>query len=117
MQSHELTISFDDASASQANKYASELGKQLLGLSLPDVSIDVARESENTMDFGTTLVVVLGTPAVLAIAKGIQAWLAKRPGATVTVETIKSNGDITKTRITADSGNMAKILEALNGEH
>lgn len=114
MEAHELLIRFDNTSQAQANQYASELQEDLLDLYLEDVSIEVVKEAEGTMDFGTTLAVVLGTPAVIALAKGIQVWLSKRPAAEIRIVKKKPDGEIVEIIVVAeDSQNLSKIAEAL----
>lgn len=113
MEAHELLIRFDNTSQAQANQYASELQEDLLDL-LEDVSIEVIKEAEGTMDFGTTLAVVLGTPAVIALAKGIQLWLSKRPAAGIRIVKKKPDGEIVEILVVAeDSQNLSEIAEAL----
>jgi hypothetical protein len=84
MNSPDFLISFENSSKAEATQYASELRDKLLATS-PDVSVDYERDAEDTQDFGATLAVVLGTPAVLAVAQGIKAWLASRPTAGITI--------------------------------
>jgi hypothetical protein len=77
-------ITFDTASAADANRYAEELRQALLDAS-PDVEVHRRRDNPHTQDFGTTLVLVLGTPAAVAAAKAIENWLALRRG-TITIK-------------------------------
>jgi hypothetical protein len=99
-------IHFEDVSAVDAAAAADGLRNVLLDAS-PDVKVNLQKADTTTMDFGATLVVVLGTPAVLAIAKGISAYLAReRPGRLV----------ITRDGVTifeGTSGDAAKIAASL----
>lgn len=73
MKASTYTIRFEGGDLAEANAYAEELRDTLLeAASDKDVKVDVhvRRDDPTTMDFGGTLVLVLGTPAVLAIAKG-----------------------------------------------
>jgi hypothetical protein len=45
------------------------------------------RDDPSTQDFGSTLVLVLGTPAVVAAATAIGNWLQLRAKASLTIET------------------------------
>ena len=103
-------ITFDDASPADANRYAEELREVLLDAS-PDVSVERKRESPSMQDFGTSLILVLGTPAAVAIARAIANWLALRRG-TISIEA--ENGEITKitgTNLTSEA--QLKILEMM----
>jgi hypothetical protein len=57
------------------------------------------KESKETQDFGATLIIVLGTPAAVAIAKGVHDYIAKS-GNRVVIRTpggvVKASGDATK---------------------
>jgi Effector Associated Constant Component 1 len=86
MSEHTYVIKFEGTSLADANRYADDLRDALLDVS-PEIRVAVKRDDPSTMDFGGTLVVVLGTSAVIAIAKGIQSWLQRRDTATITIET------------------------------
>jgi hypothetical protein len=51
--------------------------------------IDVQRQRENplTQDLGATLVLIMGTPALVAAVKAIDNWLQKRRSASLTIVT------------------------------
>src|SRR5438552_15508895 len=54
------------------------------------VQADIIQDEPTNQDFGTTLVLVLGAPAAIAVAKGIQAWLTREGGkATLTINGVK----------------------------
>jgi hypothetical protein len=74
-------ITFEGLSAAEANKAGLSLESALLDLGLPDVKVHLQKASENTQDFGATLVVALGTGASVAVAKGIGDWLRRRADA------------------------------------
>jgi hypothetical protein len=78
-------ITFDDVSAADANRYAEELREVLLDAS-PDVQVQRRRDDPHTQDFGATLVLLLGTPAVAAVATAIGNWLALRNRASLTLK-------------------------------
>ncbi|MGC1295298.1 MAG: hypothetical protein WA869_09665 [Alloacidobacterium sp.] len=82
---HQLTLSFEGADVAEANRFAAELAERLRDA---DASIDVQqrRADPSAQDFGATLVLVLGAPAVIALAKSVSAWLAMRPNAKVTIK-------------------------------
>ena len=65
MDEQTYIITFDTVSAAEANHYAEELRQALLDAS-PDVEVHRRRDDPHTQDFGSTLVLLLGTPAVTA---------------------------------------------------
>lgn len=83
MEQEQFTIDFPGVSVAEANRLASELGEMLRGI--PGVQVNQHRNSENTQDMGASLILLLGTPAVLAVAKGVEAYLKKRHDAKITI--------------------------------
>ncbi len=86
MNQQTYIITFDDVSPADANLYADELRNTLLDAT-PDIIVQRRRDDPRTQDFGATLVLVLGTPAVVTVAKAIGDWLKFRAGASLTIET------------------------------
>src|SRR5690242_13674828 len=82
-QSQEFEIRFDGLQSAEAGTKASKLRRELRGIS-PDVSISIKKDDLTDQDFGATLVLILGTPAILAIANGIASYL-KRDRGTITI--------------------------------
>ncbi len=76
MPKGEIILTFPDVSLGDANIYAASLSDELMDL---DRSIQVERpkRESDTMDFGATLVLVLGTAAVTEVAKGISQWIGR----------------------------------------
>lgn len=104
--SDEFELHFEDLSAADAAAAADDLRNALLDAS-PDVKVDVHKADPTTMDFGATLILVLGTPAILAIAKGIAAALGRERAGTLV---IKRDGNIV---FKGNSSDAAKIAESL----
>jgi len=88
-------ITFDDVSAADANRYAEDLRQALLDAS-PDVEVHRKRDNPRTQDFGTVLVLLLGSPAtgavITAIGTAIGNWLTLRHRASVTIK--RADGEI-----------------------
>jgi hypothetical protein len=82
---HQLTLSFDGADVAEGNRFAAELTEQLRDADAP-IDVRQTRDDPNAQDFGATLVLVLGAPAVIPLAKGVSAWLAMRPNAKITLK-------------------------------
>jgi hypothetical protein len=81
-----LVIDFPGASAADANRNAAELRSALLRAA-PDLSVEQRRADSSAMDFGATLVLVLGTPAVVVAAKALRDWLKLRYSASISLKT------------------------------
>jgi len=106
-------LSFDEASPADASRYADELSNALLDATA-DITIQ-RRRDDPQQDFGTTLVLILGTPTAAALAKTIATvignWLALRKG-TISIE--REKGEITKITATNLSNEaQLKVLEIL----
>lgn len=76
-------ITFDDASPAEASSYADELRNTLLD-AVPDITVQRIRSDPTAQDFGTTLALILGAPATVAVATAIGNWLRIRHTATLT---------------------------------
>ena len=85
MSQQTYIIRFEDVSLAEANRYAEELRANLLDAS-SDLSVQRQRGDQSTQDFGSTLVLVLGTPAIVTVATVIGNWLLQRSKASVTIE-------------------------------
>ncbi len=100
-------ISFDDANAADANRYAEEL-QQILRQVDESVETTSIKPDQNTMDLGTIVGVVVASAAATAVAQGIADWLRKRQDASVTV---KENGEVVATNITSEAAlDLVRIL-------
>lgn len=102
-----LIIRFENATAADANLYARALYDELFDLD-PSLSVARQRESPDTMDFGSTLVLVLGAPAVVAVARGLSNFLSRSNSGTLTIET-KDRKFVARN---VESANVAEILRA-----
>ena len=88
MDQQNYLIAFENVSPADANRYADELSNALLDASA-DIDVQRRRDNPHAQDFGTTLVLLLGTPAAVALAKTITTvignWLQLRQGQGVSV--------------------------------
>jgi len=77
-------IRFRDCTPDEATDYAADLQAEL---DKPNAGISVtrARDLKEAQDFGATLVLVLGTGAITALAKGLATWIARNSGARVVI--------------------------------
>jgi len=73
----ELTLSLEDVSLAEASAFVDDLRQHLTTVT-PGVRATARRADPNAQDMGSTLVLVLGAPAVVALAKGIADYLRMR---------------------------------------
>ncbi len=79
-----FVIRFADLPVSDSGVKAKRLRDEVLDCS-PEVQATIQREDAANQDFGSVLVLVLGTPAIIAVAKGIANFLC-RERATIVIE-------------------------------
>jgi len=82
MKKQTYIITFEDVSPSDANRYAEELRDALLDATA-DITVQRKRENPQAQDFGSSLVLILGTPAVAAVVTALGNWLRFRHNATI----------------------------------
>jgi hypothetical protein len=75
-----------------------------------DVTAKPLRTSQSTQDFGASLLVLLGGPAAVALAKGVHDFIALN-GSRVTIAT--ENGSVVATGDAAKNINIADTVRAL----
>jgi len=85
MNASQVTVAFPDVTEDVANVYAEDLQRVLEDALAPGDRVERRRTRADSQDFGATLVLVLGTTAVTAIAEGIRTWLARNSGAAIDV--------------------------------
>ena len=86
MEKQTYIVTFEGVSPSDANRYAEELRNVLLDTTA-DIAVQRKRESPQTQDFGSTLILILGTPAVGAVVTAVSNWLQLRKNASLTWKT------------------------------
>src|SRR5215475_12460872 len=86
MGEQRVLLRFDTDSVAEANRWAESLRQDLLN-AVPETQVERAREKEGTQDFGASLVLVLGAPAVVVLARALKSWLTRNSGAKVKLST------------------------------
>ncbi len=108
MDKQTYIITFDTVSAAEANHSAVELRRALLDAS-PDIEVHRRRDDPRAQDFGSTIVLLLGTPAAAAAVTAISNWLARRNRAPITIK--RADEQIVVQNITSKkAGELAQIL-------
>lgn len=112
---HGLTISFPDCSVGEANQLALDLKNSLIRVASARglnnaIQATVEKQDKNTQDFGASLAVMLATPAVVAVAKGIHDWISAN-GHKVIIK--HKRGEIVATGSSAKNIDVAETIKAL----
>lgn len=114
--SNSLMIDLGGAARSEAGILADELRDYLLDAD-PTISVDVVRLDAETQDLGATLIVLFGTPAVVAISRGIAAWLARRSTSTVVMSAGDKRLEVTNLPSRRAETLAEEIIELLQKAH
>lgn len=86
----ELILSFDTESTADGNIDVEDLQRHL-ELVAPAVRTEQCRSDADAQDLGATLVLILGTPAIIAFAKGVADWLRMREKTSLVIRDRKGN--------------------------
>lgn len=116
MNGNKLVLRFEGLSAAEAGLAAQGL-QQLLAEAAPEVDVTLQRDRAEAQDMGASLVLLLGTPAIIAVAKGIAAYIGKRGErrGTLVVERVAADGSTERVHFDGDSVDAAKVAQALRG--
>jgi hypothetical protein len=109
MDEQKLAIAFENVLPADASILAQDLEQQLLEAA-PTAKISLEKTRADSQDFGTTLVLLFGTPVAIALAKAITLFLQRNSGASIT---ITSDGTVLAQRL--DSSDAARIAEVFAG--
>ena len=82
-------VTFEDVPVSESGQNIAALRDQLLE-DCPGLQADIRKDDPTTQDFGATLI-LLGAPAIVALAKGLSNYLSRRPNGTLV---LKRDGDV-----------------------
>ncbi len=108
MDQQTYIVTFEGIPPAEAHRYAEELRNALLDAT-PDLTVQRRRENPLTQDFGATLVLILGTPAVVAVVTAVGNWLKLRNSASLTWKT--ADGHIIVQNITSKNATeLAQLL-------
>jgi hypothetical protein len=114
---HEFLIEFQGVDSATAGTLAEDLKEHVLSAD-PAVSAERRRSDPSSMDFGATLVLLLSAPAAVAVAKGIEAFLARHQTAAIRIK--GANGSMVVENVTSRQASdlavkLAKAMAAPNG--
>jgi hypothetical protein len=107
MSHQNIVIDFVDCSSADANRYAQDLERALIGA---DRSVDIRRGTkEDSQEIVSSLVLLFGTPVAASLAHAIYTFLARNSGVKIRIRT--PHGELIADNL--DSKDAARIAEAL----
>ena len=114
MVKESFVVRLEGVSSAEAGIEAQSLREVVLDAA-PEVEASIHRDREESMDGGASLLLLLGAPAVVAVAKGLAGYIRQRGsrGGELVVERRKADGSSEIVRFTGESVDAAKIAEAL----
>lgn len=110
----QFLISFPDEPVGEAGAAVADL-REHLAIVAPAVEADQRRTDASSQDMGATLAIVLGAPAVVALAKGIADWLKMR-GSKPRVVIRNAQGEIILELENIPSADVRPLLEGKIGD-
>lgn len=108
METTTYHLRFAGTTEGEGNRLAAELRESLLDAH-KSISAERTRDDHDSQDFGATLVLVLGTPAVVAAAAGIKAFLSRANASGLEVRT--PQGTLIASNL--ESKDVSEIVRAL----
>lgn len=106
-----LAVRFPEFDLGEASQLAQSLREELLD-EVAGASAEIRKDDPTNQDFGATLVLMLGTPAIVALATGIATWIRRnRKGCEIEVDGSKVSVRIDGTV----EDNAVRIVQALSG--
>jgi hypothetical protein len=107
-------IRFEDIAIADAGQHAKQLRLDLRDR-FPDLTTSVVREDPSNQDFGTTLVLILGAPAAVVLAKGLASGISAYLAAHHCTITISSDKVVARGLKSEDAAKIAEILSSRLG--
>lgn len=104
-------IEIEGNESANISQYAGELKNTLLGAS-SEVEVEQNRADNEAQDFGSILVLILGTPEAVVLARAFRDWLNRRDGVKIHIKTPER--EVLLENVTARDA--SKILELLKKE-
>ncbi|WP_157914293.1 hypothetical protein [Methylorubrum populi] len=116
MDQHQISVELGNSNATSSQD-ASELREFINQIAVrhgldKQIGIDIIKDRTDTQDFGATLAILFGTPAAIAIAKGIHDFIAKS-GSRVTIN--HKNGTVIAVGDPAKNIDIAAVVKYLQG--
>jgi hypothetical protein len=112
-EKHTLTVIFPAASKASGNTLAASL-EEAVSIDLSRARVDATakrrRVDPEAQDFGASVALIFGAPAVVALAKALYTWLARNSGVSITLKT--ASGEVVAENL--DSKDAAAVAAAIS---
>jgi hypothetical protein len=105
----ELLIEFGASSDGDAAILAQDLASLLRDVE-PSLKSHALRKRPDSLDFGTTLALLVGSPFAIAVARGLAAFLQRHSGVRISIKTAEGEAIVEN----ADSRDAPRIAAALS---
>jgi hypothetical protein len=106
MDKKAFRIRFEETSVADAGIMAADMRQKILDSS-EEVQVEIERQDESFQEFGATMILILGSPAIIAVAKGIANYLNRQRGKI----TIEADGRVIAEGISgADASRIAEAM-------
>jgi hypothetical protein len=115
MSEQSYLLSFEGVSEAEANRYAEELREVLLDATT-EIAVQRQRENPLAQDLGASLVLIMGTPGLVAAFQAISNWLQKRHSATLSIVTAEKK-IVAENLTSKDAAQLLHLFLAQNTEH
>ncbi len=113
----ELRIRFPDLTPAEAGRAASELQGLVRAATAGRVDTALRKERSDTQDAGTILAIVLGAPAVVALANRIAGGIGDYLGRLNSrVEIVTESGTVIATGSAAERLDLGAVAQALSAD-
>lgn len=83
-------IDFEGTYPAEASRLAEDLASYIKS-SIPDVTVNIEGSSDDAMDFGATVAIMLGTPAIVILARGMADWIRRQGDPSLIIKTTKGS--------------------------
>lgn len=111
MNKYGFLIEVEGESVAESNILVEKLREIILSID-PFIEVEREKTDTSTMDFGSTLVVILGSATAVALAKGVQMFLAKYHSAKLHIK-MRSGSVIAENLSGTQVIDLVKILKDL----
>jgi hypothetical protein len=109
MSTTEVECVFRESGSALANIWAGQLRDELVA-DITDVQVRQERSDSRNQDFGATLIIAFGTPAVIALARGLSSWLRRRSEAELTLISTDRFGQTREVKVSGQLGHRAETV-------
>ncbi|MBL7488590.1 hypothetical protein I6A60_26765 [Frankia sp. AgB1.9] len=116
MTEHRLLLQIERAPNGEKSRMARELRDFILDEE-PEADIEFMRSDPEAQDIGATLILILQTPSIGAVALGVRSWLARRSTSEVVFKSGESSLSVDKISSRSASELGKQLAEFIDQHH